>query len=181
MRRLTEEEKIWRVNYYYRAAYSVIPRRKGMTDGSAEHMMIFAYDFFDFIRERDGYWNVLEDYLDLETGIIGTQVYRLYRLPSLTIEEYERKRAEQPLSEKEEWLCWLPEGYNPVHIYNPCYPHVKELLQQTVLTQPPSERALPRPVPMNQIDIDRWLKRCPEYMDTYKHQLVKVKEEKVRV
>lgn len=159
MKRLNDEERIWRVNYYYRAAYSVIPRRRGVTDGSAEWMLIQAYEFFDPIRKKY-YYSCIENFLNLETGLVESKMLREYNAPR---------------SEKEEWLIWLPEEVKPVHIYNPCYPHVKELLQQTELNQPPSERALPRPVPMDQINIDRWLKRCPSYMDSYKDQLVKLK------
>jgi|SRR5579859_2520993 len=157
--RLTEPDRIWRYNYYMRVYVGQIPKRIPCdADASAGST---AWDLWRKAesptpeqQEAFGVWYQNRHRRDRARMVDGKYyVLRFNRVSGM----FEREEVDSIDHQDER----VP------------FDELQDILFQTTLHYPPSDRALPSATKMDADAAERWFRRCPPFMTLWKQHLLK--------
>lgn len=171
--KLLEEERIWRMNYYLRVYYNNIPKRDDMKDKSAFQTL---YDL----------WTRNEAPTKEQTEAIKAWD----ALQERRAKAGERTKGSRARAVRGQWfvvkfnqdygLLYNEEVDGPDHENDFAnskstehYHEMVRLLDETSLMYPISANALPAPVELEEKQAEIWQRKCPPWMSTWSHKLVK--------
>lgn len=158
--KLSEADREWRMNYYTRVFYDVIPRRPGDDDANPN---ITRWKLWKSAQSP-----TKEQALELKTLLESNQIYPTQSLTRMVDGKYYTLHFDQACGlytfVETDHLAVIPEEDED---------SVAKAVFLTPLPYPPSVRALPSAKKMNEKTGQMWLNRCPRYMQSWKTLLIK--------
>ena len=167
-RRLSEEERLWRYNYFLRVYYDNIPkRRSSIPDQNAYHT-------------AQSLWNAGERIDKTMAQVLDEWMKDIRTRPDWNCSSYNRPKI---IDGKFYALHFnrttgFFESHEVASIHD-VDEHVEleeilDVYDRTILHPAPTEKAYPSATIMEQAQMQRWLEKCPYWMESWKHKLVKL-------
>lgn len=165
------EDRLWRYNYYSRVVVGVIPKRRPCdADSYAESTM---YNLWEGIEQDPIPQDVEMPECSDEIKFIGGMKYIGIHAPKYRNGDWWGMHLNEKTGMFE--LRKMREG-GKIHPLEMPEEH-KQIIASTPLPPPPSQRAVGYEVKMDAKTKDRWISKCPDWMQDWALMLIKPKDE----